>query len=162
MITVYLGIGGNIEREKYALAAWQALQTLGSALRVSPVYECPALGFDSQPFYNWVVEFNTELTLTELMRQLRAIEHQLGRAEHAVKFEDRTIDIDILLYGDKVSTAPLCLPRDDIFRYPFVLQPLYDLAPQLSIPGDGRTVAQIWQTQAPFKHLTPVVIDFPT
>ncbi|MGR2822162.1 2-amino-4-hydroxy-6-hydroxymethyldihydropteridine diphosphokinase [Vibrio vulnificus] len=146
MNTVYIGIGSNIEREKHARAAWQELTLLGEALQASPIYECAAVGFDSHAFFNFVIRLNTSMTLEELAFQLRQIELKWGREENAAKYQDRTLDLDIVLFGECISSQKPELPRSDIFKYPFVIQPLYDLQPDLVIPGDGRTVEEIWQT----------------
>ncbi|EGR0207474.1 2-amino-4-hydroxy-6-hydroxymethyldihydropteridine diphosphokinase [Vibrio vulnificus] len=146
MNTVYIGVGSNIEREKHARAAWQELSLLGEALQASPIYECAAVGFDSHAFFNFVIRLNTSMTLEELAFQLRQIEMRWGREENAAKYQDRTLDLDIVLFGDCISSQKPELPRSDIFKYPFVIQPLYDLQPDLEIPGDGRTVEDIWQT----------------
>ncbi|MCU8405602.1 2-amino-4-hydroxy-6-hydroxymethyldihydropteridine diphosphokinase [Vibrio vulnificus] len=146
MNTVYVGVGSNIEREKHARAAWQELTLLGEALQASPIYECAAVGFDSHAFFNFVIRLNTSMTLEELASQLRQIELRWGREENAAKYQDRTLDLDIVLFGECISSQKPELPRSDIFKYPFVIQPLYDLQPDLVIPGDGRTVEEIWQT----------------
>ncbi|HAS6191951.1 TPA: 2-amino-4-hydroxy-6-hydroxymethyldihydropteridine diphosphokinase [Vibrio vulnificus] len=146
MNTVYIGVGSNIEREKHARAAWQELTLLGEALQASPIYECAAVGFDSHAFFNFVIRLNTSMTLEELASQLRQIELRWGREENAAKYQDRTLDLDIVLFGECISRQKPELPRSDIFKYPFVIQPLYDLKPDLVIPGDGRTVEEIWQT----------------
>ncbi|EGQ7757499.1 2-amino-4-hydroxy-6-hydroxymethyldihydropteridine diphosphokinase [Vibrio vulnificus] len=146
MNTVYIGVGSNIEREKHARAAWQELTLLGEALQASPIYECAAVGFDSHAFFNFVIRLNTSMTLEELASQLRQIELKWGREENAAKYQDRTLDLDIVLFGECISSQKPELPRSDIFKYPFVIQPLYDLQPDLVIPGDGRTVEEIWQT----------------
>ncbi|HDY7774920.1 TPA: 2-amino-4-hydroxy-6-hydroxymethyldihydropteridine diphosphokinase [Vibrio vulnificus] len=146
MNTVYIGVGSNIEREKHARAAWQELTLLGEALQASPIYECAAAGFDSHAFFNFVIRLNTSMTLEELASQLRQIELRWGREENAAKYQDRTLDLDIVLFGECISSQKPELPRSDIFKYPFVIQPLYDLQPDLVIPGDGRTVEEIWQT----------------
>ncbi|EGS1994253.1 2-amino-4-hydroxy-6-hydroxymethyldihydropteridine diphosphokinase [Vibrio vulnificus] len=146
MNTVYIGVGSNIEREKHARAAWQELTLLGEALQASPIYECAAVGFDSHAFFNFVIRLNTSMTLEELASQLRQIEMRWGREENAAKYQDRTLDLDIVLFGECISSQKPELPRSDIFKYPFVIQPLYDLQPDLVIPGDGRTVEEIWQT----------------
>ncbi|EPN8914196.1 2-amino-4-hydroxy-6-hydroxymethyldihydropteridine diphosphokinase [Vibrio vulnificus] len=146
MNTVYIGVGSNIEREKHVRAAWQELTLLGEALQASPIYECAAVGFDSHAFFNFVIRLNTSMTLEELASQLRQIELRWGREENAAKYQDRTLDLDIVLFGECISRQKPELPRSDIFKYPFVIQPLYDLQPDLVIPGDGRTVEEIWQT----------------
>ncbi|MCF8779860.1 2-amino-4-hydroxy-6-hydroxymethyldihydropteridine diphosphokinase [Vibrio sp. IRLE0018] len=158
MNTVYIGVGSNIEREKHARAAWQELTLLGEALQASPIYECAAVGFDSHAFFNFVIRLNTSMTLEELASQLRQIELRWGREENAAKYQDRTLDLDIVLFGECISSQKPELPRSDIFKYPFVIQPLYDLQPDLVIPGDGRTVEEIWQTARDLDTLK--VVDF--
>ncbi|CAE6883656.1 2-amino-4-hydroxy-6-hydroxymethyldihydropteridine diphosphokinase [Vibrio alginolyticus] len=156
MITAYIGVGTNIDREQHALVAYQELQKLGEELLVSPIYECEPIGFSSQNFYNFVIVFRTDLSLEELRYQLREIELKWGREENAQKYQDRTLDLDIVLFGEYVSKQNPELPRSDIYKYPFVTKPLYDLEPHLVIPGDGRTVADIWHAMQPVDSLTPV------
>lgn len=160
MITTYIGIGSNIERRKHIQAAISELSKLGCDLKLSTIYECQSVGFDSSPFYNLVVEMKTALSLTEFLPSLRDIELKCGRAANAAKLEPRTIDLDILLFGEHICAAKPQLPRNDIFNYAFVIEPLYELCPQLIVPVDGRTIEQIWQ-QASFNTvLTPVPVWF--
>ncbi|GEA60364.1 2-amino-4-hydroxy-6-hydroxymethyldihydropteridine diphosphokinase [Vibrio comitans] len=147
MTQTYLGIGTNIERDKHAQAAIIELQRLGVNLQVSTIYRCPATGFDGAEFYNFVVGMDTNLALPEFSRRLRALEVAYGRPENAVKQQDRTLDIDILLFGEEVSQQSPQLPRRDIFKFNFVLQPLYELCPERIVPCDGRSVGQIWEQE---------------
>ena len=156
MITAYIGIGSNIDRRKHIQAAIEELRALGQDVRISTIFECEAVGFESHAFYNLVVEMKTELSLTDFSRQLRDIELKWGRAADAGKFEPRTVDLDIILFGDQVSSAKPELPRSDIFKYAFVLQPLVELCPQLVVPRDGRTIEQIWQQSDFSVALEPV------
>lgn len=156
MITAYIGIGSNIDRRKHIQAAIEELRALGQDVRISTIFECEAVGFESHAFYNLVVEMKTELSLTEFSRQLRDIELKWGRAADAGKFEPRTVDLDIILFGDQVSSVKPELPRSDIFKYAFVLQPLVELCPQLVVPQDGRTIEQIWQQSDFSVALEPV------
>lgn len=156
MITAYIGIGSNIDRRKHIQAAIEELRALGQDVRISTIFECEAVGFESHAFYNLVVEMKTELSLTDFSRQLRDIELKWGRAADAGKFEPRTVDLDIILFGDQVSSAKPELPRSDIFKYAFVLQPLVELCPQLVVPQDGRTIEQIWQQSDFSVALEPV------
>lgn len=160
MITTYIGIGSNIERRKHIQAAVEELRELGSEVRLSTIFECEAVGFDSHAFYNLVVEMKTSLTLTDFSRQLRDIELKWGRAVDAGKFEPRTIDLDIILFGEHVSCDKPQLPRSDIFKYAFVLQPLMELCPQLVVPKDGRTIEQIWNQTSFSGALTAVPLWF--
>ncbi|NVC92475.1 2-amino-4-hydroxy-6-hydroxymethyldihydropteridine diphosphokinase [Vibrio natriegens] len=156
MITAYIGVGTNIDREQHAKVAYNELQQLGEDLLVSPIYECEPIGFSSQNFYNFVITLRTSLSLEEFSHRLREIEFKWGREENAQKYQDRTLDLDIVLFGELISTQKPELPRSDIYKYPFVTKPLYDLNPHLVIPGDGRTVADIWYAMQPVDSLKPV------
>ncbi|MBF9001460.1 2-amino-4-hydroxy-6-hydroxymethyldihydropteridine diphosphokinase [Vibrio nitrifigilis] len=144
MIATYVGIGSNIDRHNHIESALAELKRLGKGVTLSTIYECEAIGFKGQPFYNLVVEFQTQLSLQQLASELRDIELRLGRTVDAQKFQPRTIDLDIILYGDICSKQKPELPRSDIYRYPFVIQPLYELCPELIIPNDGRSIRDVW------------------
>lgn len=145
MTTVFIGIGTNIERHKHVEAGLQELIELGDELAVSTIYECDAVGFESQPFFNLVVKLNTLLSLDELAKQLRDIEVRWGRPDNAKKNQPRTLDLDILLFGEHTSKQPM-LPREDIYKFAFVIQPMFELCPDLILPGTTKTVKQVWQT----------------
>ncbi len=160
MITTYVGIGSNIEKHRHIQAAIVALSHLDPELRLSTIYECPAVGFSGESFFNLIVEMQTSLTLEQFSQVLRDIEYQLGRSADAQKMQDRTIDLDIILFGDHVSDKKPRIPRDDIYKYPFVIQPLYELCPDLVIPDDGRSVREVWQTSELSIDLTKVALWF--
>lgn len=158
MTLAYIGVGSNLERQTHIRAAYQELSLLG-LVRASNVYECQPVGFDSHAFYNCVMELDTELSLTQLHHQLRNIELKWGRQPNAQKLQDRTLDLDLLLFGEQVSADNPTLPRSDIFKFEFVLRPLWELSPQRLIASDGRTIEQIWQQfQGPKNSLT--LVDF--
>ncbi len=156
MTTVYVGVGSNIERRKHIEAAIEELSTIGNQLQISTIYECASVGFNSAAFYNLVVALETRLSLSDFAAQLRAIESRWGRDPQAKKFQDRTLDLDIILFGEEISAQDPELPRSDIFKYPFVIQPLYDLSPERIVPNDGRSVRQIWQQAINLESLNPV------
>ncbi|OEE71832.1 2-amino-4-hydroxy-6-hydroxymethyldihydropteridine diphosphokinase [Vibrio ordalii] len=156
MTTVYVGVGSNIERRKHIEAAIEELSIIGNQLQISTIYECASVGFNSAAFYNLVVALETRLSLSDFAAQLRAIESRWGRDPQAKKFQDRTLDLDIILFGELVSAQDPELPRSDIFKYPFVIQPLYDLSPERIVPNDGRSVRQIWQQAINLESLNPV------
>ncbi|MBF4336194.1 2-amino-4-hydroxy-6-hydroxymethyldihydropteridine diphosphokinase [Vibrio anguillarum] len=160
MTTVYVGVGSNIERRKHIEAAIEELSTIGNQLQISTIYECASVGFNSAAFYNLVVALETRLSLSDFVAQLRAIESRWGRDPQAKKFQDRTLDLDIILFGEEISAQDPELPRSDIFKYPFVIQPLYDLSPERIVPNDGRSVRQIWQQAINLESLTPVKLWF--
>jgi len=145
MTTAYIGIGTNVNREASIEAAIFALQEIADSVRLSTVYECASVGFESSPFYNLVAEVSTSASYEHFQKQLRDIELELGRPAAAQKFQDRTIDLDIILFGERTSTVEPKLPRDDIYKYPFVTLPLSELCPDKIIPSDGRTVRQLQQ-----------------
>lgn len=160
MTTVYVGVGSNIERRKHIEAGIEELSTIGNHLQISTIYECASVGFNSAAFYNLVVALETRLSLSDFVAQLRAIESRWGRDPQAKKFQDRTLDLDIILFGEDISAQDPELPRSDIFKYPFVIQPLYDLSPERIVPNDGRSVRQIWQQAINLESLTPVKLWF--
>ncbi|NND66805.1 MAG: 2-amino-4-hydroxy-6-hydroxymethyldihydropteridine diphosphokinase [Halioglobus sp.] len=145
MTEVLLGVGSNIERERYITAGLDALAALLGDLELSPVYDSAAIGFDGQPFLNLVVRAVTELPLADLARQLRHIEKEYGRPDNAPRFSSRHLDIDILTYGELSGEHDgVVLPRPEILENAFVLRPLADLLPARRHPLDGRTYAALW------------------
>jgi 2-amino-4-hydroxy-6-hydroxymethyldihydropteridine diphosphokinase len=144
MPRVYLSLGSNIEPRRYLGAALDALAEAFGSLVLSPVYESPAVGFAGDNFLNLVAGVDTELPVGELARRLRAIEDANNRRRGAAKFRSRTLDIDILTYGDAVGVIDgVRLPRDEILRYAFVLRPLADIAPGAEHPAVHRPYRQL-------------------
>jgi 2-amino-4-hydroxy-6-hydroxymethyldihydropteridine diphosphokinase len=145
MAQVFLGLGSNIERERYMSAGLDALHGLFGELALSPVYDSPAIGFQGQPFLNMVVAVDTGLSVAELSARLRHIEVEHGRPDNAPRFSPRQLDIDILTYEDLVGEVDgVELPRGEILENAFVLRPLADLAPDGVHPVEQRTYAQLW------------------
>ena len=103
MATAFLGVGSNIERERYIVAGLDALQGIFGELALSSVYDSEAIGFDGQPFLNLVARVETGLAVGELARQLRHIEVEHGRLPGATRFSARQLDIDLLTYDDEVG-----------------------------------------------------------
>ena len=145
MTRIYISLGSNIEREHHIRAGLDALQAEFGQLAVSRVFESEAVGFNGRPFYNLVVGADTDLPLATLCQRLRAMEFAHGREPDAKKFAPRTLDLDLLLYGDLVCDVPVALPRGEILTNAFVLWPLAELAPSLRHPVDGRTLDELWQ-----------------
>ena len=144
MITCYLGLGSNLDNPKQQInLAIKALQALPeSRLKaVSPVYySMPAGVSTKQPMYsNAVVLLETNLSAHDLLKQCHLIENQQKRLR-LKRFDARTIDIDILLYGTQViDTLDLTIPHPRLHLRDFVLVPLLDVWPEASLP-DGRNL----------------------
>lgn len=135
--SVYLGLGSNIgDRIGYLKEALAKLaRTEGIVLiKLSPVYQTEPVGYEAQEdFYNMAVRTETTLSPTELLSAAKAIEEDMGRVEAAHK-GPRTIDIDILLFGDElVDEYKLSIPHPRMPDREFVLRPLFDLDPDLDI-----------------------------
>ena len=144
MTQVYLGIGSNIDRESSIEYGLKALKSLYGELQISPIYESKAYGFDGDDFYNLVVGFETDFAIDEIEVKLKEIEIQSGRKKNDSSYNPRTLDIDLLLYGDLVCDKHQ-LPRSDVLEYAFVLKPLCDIAPELIHPVEKKSIKALWQ-----------------
>lgn len=146
MTQVYLSVGSNQEPRKHVAMALDAINVLFSPLELSPVYESVAVGFEGDNFFNLVVGFDTELPLTELDERLDQIEQDCGRKRDEDRFTSRTMDLDLLLYGNLVRHDDNWdIPRGEITRYAFVLKPLTELAPDFLHPELGLSFSQLWR-----------------
>ncbi len=148
-VTVYLNLGSNLERERHLRDGLDRLLAEHDSLAVSSVYESAAIGFEGPPFYNLCVSLETGLGVAAMLDGLRAIEAASGRVRDGPRFSDRTLDIDLLLYGDLTGDCDgVRLPRADIVEHAFVLAPLAEIAPATR-HTDGRTYAAIWRELGP-------------
>ncbi|GAB3680522.1 2-amino-4-hydroxy-6-hydroxymethyldihydropteridine diphosphokinase [Salinisphaera aquimarina] len=143
--SVFVGLGSNIQPHAHIPLALDLLEKSFGTLCVSPIYQCPAVGFDGADFVNLVVGFDNDAEVHALQSELRDIEAACGR-DRSEKYASRTMDIDLLLYGDKIiDDQALCLPRADILEYAFVLRPLAELVPEARHPVSGETYADLWR-----------------
>ncbi|GMQ92697.1 MAG: hypothetical protein BMS9Abin12_0174 [Acidimicrobiia bacterium] len=134
MPTVYVGIGSNIgNRFSYLDRAVRAIAGLGTLTAASPIYETAPIGGPDQDHYlNAVAVIDTGMAATELLDRLLEIERSAGRVRD-VRWGPRTLDLDILIYGDQTIEAPgLSVPHREIRNRRFVLTPLADVGPGLS------------------------------
>lgn len=145
MTRVWISLGSNIEREHNIRAALHDLQREFGPLQLSRVYESEAVGFPGDAFYNLVAGVDTEMPVAALIETFRAIESAHGRTREEGGFSSRTLDIDLLTYGDQVvDQAGVHLPRDEITRYAFVLLPLSEVAGESCHPELGLTYRELW------------------
>lgn len=146
MARVYISIGSSLEREKHVRAALDALSLVFAPLTVSTVFESEAVGFDGDNFYNLVIGFDTDWSISRLHSHLRTIEAENGRVRDGGKFKSRTLDLDLLLYDDVICEQPAQLPRYEITEHAFVLQPLAEIAPYLTHPVNKTSILSLWQS----------------
>ena len=145
MARIYVGIGSNVERLANVRSAVAALRRHFGTLRLSRVYESEAVGFVGADFYNMVAGFDSPLTIPEVVAVLREIEAGHGRERRGGRFAPRTLDLDLLLYGDRVvEEQGIRVPREEILTCAFVLRPLAEIAPDLRHPENGRTLRELW------------------
>jgi len=140
-VVAYIGLGSNLEQPLVQVRRAQAaLDRIPDSCcsRHSPLYRSPPMGPAGQPDYiNGVTRLETRLDPFQLLQQLQQIEHDQGRVR-AQRWGPRTLDLDLLLYGDRLIDAPaLQVPHPGISQRAFVLYPLADLEPALQIPGQG-------------------------
>lgn len=146
MTAVYLSLGSNINRHQHILAGLDALENLCGDLVISSVYESKSVGFNGSNFFNLVVGVQTQLALADLSEALKRIEDDNGRVRSGPKFSPRTLDIDILTYGNFVGVdAGIELPRAEITQNAFVLLPLAQIATDIKHPQLQITYADLWR-----------------
>ena len=139
----YIGIGANLgERAETIRRALEALAGVDGVrvLAVSTLRETEPVGFlDQPPFLNGAAAVETELPPLELLDRLLAVERGLGRDRVGPRYGPRTIDLDLLLYGDEQVDEPgLTVPHPRLAERRFALEPLVELDPELVVPGRGR------------------------
>jgi 2-amino-4-hydroxy-6-hydroxymethyldihydropteridine diphosphokinase len=137
MTRAYVGVGANLGDREATIRA--AIETLPAVVAVSKLRETDPVGVvDQPPFLNGAVALETELAPRDLLAVLLAVERELGR-ERRERWGPRTIDLDLLLYGDEAIDEPgLTVPHPRLHERRFALEPLVDLDPDVAIPGRGR------------------------
>lgn len=144
--TVYLSLGSNLgDRLANLRLALTLLQTLARLEEVSSLYETQPQGVSDQPlFLNAVCRVSTGLEPQALLRFLKNVERETGRQPGGERWGPRPIDLDILLYDDRVLDAPeLTVPHPRLAERAFVLVPLCELAPELRHPLLGKTMKEL-------------------
>jgi 2-amino-4-hydroxy-6-hydroxymethyldihydropteridine diphosphokinase len=141
----WLSLGSNLDAERHLRTALAELRARFGAIVVSPAYRFPAIGFDGPDFVNLAAGIDSDLAAVALDDWLHALEDRHGRRRDVPRYSSRTLDVDIVLFDDAIIDGPghLQVPRREL-REAFVLKPLAGIAPDVRVPGDGRTLAELW------------------
>jgi 2-amino-4-hydroxy-6-hydroxymethyldihydropteridine diphosphokinase len=143
---VYVAAGSNVEPERHMRRAVGELEREFPGVRFSSWYRNRAAGFDGDDFINLVAGFGTELPVKAVLERLHAIESRCGRGRDAPRWAPRSMDLDVLLYGELLCELPeLKLPRPDLLKRAYMLGPLAELAPEVRHPTAGLTIGELWQ-----------------
>jgi 2-amino-4-hydroxy-6-hydroxymethyldihydropteridine diphosphokinase len=154
MATVYLGLGSNLgNREANLRAALRGLWRMGRVEAVSSLFETEPVGgpFDfaqdrpeQPPFYNAACRLESGLEPRPLLRFLQGLERELGRRPARERWAPRPLDLDILLYEERVvDEEGLAVPHRRLAQRPFVLVPLAEIAAELRHPAEGKTIGEL-------------------
>lgn len=148
MATAYLGLGTNVgnKRENLLTAAALLAERVGAVLALSGIYETEPWGFESEnTFLNAVIVMTTDLSPVELLDTTRLIEIEMGRIKKSDgAYHDRIIDIDLLMVDDLViHTERLVLPHPLMHKRLFVMEPLAEVAPEVTHPVFGKTMSKL-------------------
>jgi 2-amino-4-hydroxy-6-hydroxymethyldihydropteridine diphosphokinase len=146
MPEVYVAAGSNVEPEHHMRRALGELSREFPGVRFSSWYRNPAVGFDGDDFINLVAGFDTALPVHVVLDRLHAIESRCGRPRDAPRWAPRSMDLDVLLYGNLSCEEPgLKLPRPDLLKRAYMLGPLAELAPAVVHPTALLTIGELWR-----------------
>lgn len=153
-----VGLGSNVEPARHLRAALAEMDRVFGNLRRSPVCASPAAGYDGPDYWNLCVGIDTVLPADELVTWLKGLERSLGRQPREPRFAPKTLDADLLLLGNEISTDPV-LPHPEILTRPYVLGPLAMLEPERVIPGVGVRAMDLWRDSGQRDALTVIEPD---
>jgi 2-amino-4-hydroxy-6-hydroxymethyldihydropteridine diphosphokinase len=164
MTLAHVSGGSNLDAEKHLRQAARALRERYPGTRFSRVYRNPAIGFEGPDFLNFVAELPVAGEPAALKAELERIEGLCGRERDAPRWAPRAMDLDILLFGERVLDQPgLVLPRPQLLKWAFMLGPLAELAPDTRHPVAGATIGALWAAFDQAGHrLEPVPMDLGT
>jgi 2-amino-4-hydroxy-6-hydroxymethyldihydropteridine diphosphokinase len=146
MSKAYLSLGSNIDAVNHLRIAVAALRERFGEVVMSKVYRTRAVGFEGADFLNAAAVIDTDLDPHELNAWLHALEDACGRDRNGPRFGDRTLDIDIVLFDDRVleGRGNLRIPRPEL-KHAFVLRPLAEIAPDVVVPGTQLALGRLWE-----------------
>lgn len=147
-VAVYVGAGSNVDAAANLRMATRRLAAQFGPLTISAVYRSEAVGFTGDDFFNAVIGFQTRDSPGQIVATLERLHEEAGRVRGPDPFTPRTLDLDLLLYGQQIIDDPahgICVPHADLARYGFVIGPLAEIAPELRHPVTGRTMAELWR-----------------
>jgi len=141
---VYVAAGSNIDPERRMVQAAGLLLAAFPGARFSACYRNPAVGFSGDDFFNAVAELPTAQSLPQLLQTLHDIEARCGRGRDDPKWAPRAMDLDLLLDGERLYSAPDCkLPRPDLLRRAYMLLPMAELAGDVRHPLEQRSLGEL-------------------
>jgi len=163
MPDAYVAAGSNVRPRENLSRALATLRAQFPGLQASRAFSNAAVGFEGDDFVNLVVRFPVDLPRAALLERLKAVERESGREAGVPKWGPRTLDLDLLLYGDQVGRfAGATLPHPDLATRAWVLGPLAELSPDLVHPVLGEKFGELWQRFDQRAHaLVPVALDEP-
>jgi 2-amino-4-hydroxy-6-hydroxymethyldihydropteridine diphosphokinase len=157
----FVAAGSNVRPRESLLQALALLGREFPGLRASRAYLNAAVGFTGDDFINLVIGFDAPGDTESLIGALKAVERACGREPGAPKWGPRTLDLDLLLHGDRVGRfAGKTLPHPDLLTRAWVLGPLAELAPRVPHPVTGETIEALWRRFDQGSHaLRPVSLE---
>ena len=162
-VRVFVAAGSNVEPEKNLARACAEIAHTWPDAHFSRAYRNVAVGFEGPDFINLVIGFSAAQPLHSVIEKLRGIETNCGRPRYAPKWASRTMDLDVLLFGDLVEkTTDYTLPRPDLLKRPYMLGPLAEIAADVVHPTERRHIGELWAAFDRDGHqMTPVHVDLP-
>lgn len=157
-----LSLGSNQQADHHIRGALDALQAGFGTMRTSSVFESKAVGFDGSNFLNMVVAVATDMSLADVSAFIKALEDEHGRTRGGARFSARTLDIDILTYGECVGDYDgVVLPRPEITENAYVLWPMSQVCGDCFDPQSGLSYSTLWhQYDKTRQALWPIDFDW--
>lgn len=162
-VPVFVAAGSNVDPESNLERACAEIAHAWPDAYFSRAYRNVAVGFEGPDFINLVVGFSAAQPLPKVIERLRGIETNCGRPRYAPKWASRTMDLDVLLFGDLVEkTTDYTLPRPDLLKRPYMLGPLAEIAPKVRHPTANKTIGDLWAEFDRDGHeMNPVALKLP-